>query len=783
MKNTAKRIATLILVLLMAASLLASCGNGEKEIVTEVDGIPVFDKYKSREVDLGLAQNETVFDIVEVDGALRTTIGVLESAYSPFVYSGAPYMTEHRWYSMDYAEDTAKREKTTATQEIVLASDTAIDLVFGGEPIEKDGAKGLQCFFYRDGAPISEEVVPPYGIGIREPDVRARMVSFYSPLAHVMVYEDVIYAAINSGTDNDGVTCWGGSSNDLYINGQFLDTQMWRPDLPDYYFCGLIGIKGEPYALLEIEEKGMLVPLSPDMDELTFDGTEIEGTPTGGAFSDGRYGYFLCGSEIWRTDGKKSVCIADLVSYGVTETSGLRAVRALSDGRVLVAIDGKLIELSGTEGAGTVTESLTIGVVGYSGPIDDLNLLVSKYNDSSEKWYFQVKKYDDVSDLNLSILSGEIAMVITPNRFTLDHYVKQNLLASLEEAAPTLFGKDVLIENIVDATRINGTCYYLPRYFTIGGENITNPSLLQDGKLFAMRKEYCDFIIQNDPDYFNKKTAADIFEVFARDLDEWVDWDTNTCHFDDGTLEEILEFCGWGSTQEEVDQYINMHTSSASQFPRNWIAGSFELHDTVEGYRFTDVKKAQAYQASLPKEGELEWVQVDFPMPSGVHKGFEIVAGNLYAVVDREESRAAAGDLLTWFILEDVAGDFTTLANGISLGMSELSINKDETDRCLRRLAELETETAAIAEEGSSHTISKDNFNTLLLIQNSQCGEEQYEITWDYIRSADHFRYTGNEIFDVMREEAGRYFAGSITAKQAADYIQNRVSLYLAEQS
>ena len=63
-----------------------------------------------------------------------------------------------------------------------------------------------------------------------------------------------------------------------------------------------------------------------------------------------------------------------------------------------------------------------------------------------------------------------------------------------------------------------------------------------------------------------------------------------------------------------------------------------------------------------------------------------------------------------------------------------------------------------------------------------RCGEEQYEITWKYIESADHLQYYENEIHKVIYEEAGRYFGGMITAKQAADYVQNRISLYLAEQ-
>ena len=55
--------------------------------------------------------------------------------------------------------------------------------------------------------------------------------------------------------------------------------------------------------------------------------------------------------------------------------------------------------------------------------------------------------------------------------------------------------------------------------------------------------------------------------------------------------------------------------------------------------------------------------------------------------------------------------------------------------------------------------------------------------TQEMIDRIDHISYgTQNVIYEVMYEEAARYFAGDITAKQAAEYTQNRVSIYLAEQ-
>ena len=55
-------------------------------------------------------------------------------------------------------------------------------------------------------------------------------------------------------------------------------------------------------------------------------------------------------------------------------------------------------------------------------------------------------------------------------------------------------------------------------------------------------------------------------------------------------------------------------------------------------------------------------------------------------------------------------------------------------------------------------------------------------MTEEWIGKADQFIYFNKELNEILNSEANRYFAGEITAKQAADYVQNRVSIYLAEQ-
>ena len=105
MKCICKRITALFLVLLMTASLLTSCANGVEKEDDDPKTIATYDDYVGNVINLGLAANETILDIMEVDGELRATIGVEKreiegTEVSPV--NGTPYLTEYRYFSMDF---------------------------------------------------------------------------------------------------------------------------------------------------------------------------------------------------------------------------------------------------------------------------------------------------------------------------------------------------------------------------------------------------------------------------------------------------------------------------------------------------------------------------------------------------------------------------------------------------------------------------------------------------------------------------------------------------------
>ncbi len=825
MKRAFRKVAALLLVLLLTLPLLAGCGNEKEEAITEVggtpvlevngvpvsmvDGVPLFHQYKSREVDLGLTEDETLYDVIEIDGELRATVGVLDPNYdpeNPDAYIGKPYNTEHRWFSLDFEEDTARRERTEVYHEITFPADPTSGWVYGGEPMEDDWGKGIDYHFYRDGEIQYADMVfeDPLTLEMEDDIIHP---SCYGEIAHFMVCDDVPFIAIDGGySEDDGVVHRfpNARAEFLFIGERYINTWDVYWDYPEYEYRGLIGIAGKPFALLAVKDQnrdqGCLVPLTAEITSIIPDeGSRIKGFPTGGTFSDGRFGYFMSNTELWRTDGTNSECLIDLVPHGANDTSATRSVRALTDGRLLVSVDGKLIELSESDGTDAVT-ICNIAAIEYDagiGDFSDLSLLLSKYNDQADGTFFRAREYEDAASLNLAILSGDVDMVITPNRLILKNYVKQELLAPLEEVVPALFEKDVLVESVVNAAKVDGVCYYLPTSFHVCGEYITDPSDLKDGKLFEDRVAYYDYIRENDPEYFKDNATDQILKTFANDLDEWIDWETSTCHFDDGTFAPLLELCALGCTEEEAYAYFNSKTSMEQWWGRERKAASFELEDGVESYRFTDVKSALDYQKEHPAAtdrlgGPTTWVQVDFPIPSRVHEGYAIDAHNLYAIIDHEETKAACGDLLSWLILEDVIEEFPENDKDPYYATHRFwdgfPINKDETDRYLKRLIhsylDPEAEAASVNPEAVkiSPSIAAE-MRYLAQDFDAKCGETQYEIAWEYINKADHLRYTDGDIFEVIRNEAEGFFTGANTAEKAADYIQNRISLYLAEQS
>ncbi len=419
--------------------------------------------------------------------------------------------------------------------------------------------------------------------------------------------------------------------------------------------------------------------------------------------------------------------------------SEIRAVRTLSDGRLaVVANDGLVLLVASDSMVPAQREVYTIGVLNTEAYVDDLAVTVSKFNATVEGFQFVVKGYREVTKLNLALLSGEVDVIATADRFALKNYIKQDLLVPLEEVVPELFEEGVLIENIVDATREDGTCYYLPREFAIEGRVLE--CRLAEGELpFETRQEYYDFIRGNDSHYLKSVERKFLFSHMASTLDEWIDWEANTCHFDDGSFEATLVFCNEGAPSLEI-ALMSEYSEPLPWYPKPAYSGSFSMSNLIFDPWFADVESAKEYVAGLengdpkvlPETNEDGWAWVAHHLPSAVHEGFAIGTNRYFAVVDKAESREAAGAFLRWHFLEDVVGEIAPDYPGLDYNdynikqVDRFSINQAECERFVGR---------NLAWDGS-------NKEARLALE-----QRKYEDTWKIIKQADHLQYFDNAIF------------------------------------
>ncbi|MBO4406468.1 MAG: hypothetical protein J5849_02100, partial [Clostridia bacterium] len=136
-----------------------------------------------------------------------------------------------------------------------------------------------------------------------------------------------------------------------------------------------------------------------------------------------------------------------------------------------------------------------------------------------------------------------------------------------------------------------------------------------------------------------------------------------------------------------------------------------------------------------------------FPMPVAGHEGACIHPGILLAAVNNGKSADGAAAFLEYTML-DIPWKAGQSAQGT-------------------------------AYYGKLSCVEK-NLRKALCLDEPQAKEAK-EIAYEIVVGADYYGMLGS-VADIVKEEANRYFAGEVTAEKAAEYVQNRVSIYLAEQ-
>lgn len=766
MDDRGQRSIVLLVFIVGMILLISGCNH---ELALEQSYVPKL-------LDLPLSEGEVVLDILEAGEDYRVLVGMPdgnpEHIYLPtdelgrgddYIYYSYP--TEFRTYDQHLNEKEEKREVT-------VEGDVRHALLVNGyrytyarsdfEHVGEDPTLPIiagKYDLYRDG-----DLIAPIG-------ARVGVGSAISSVAD----EETVYTLIKDG-----------DFTSLYVNDN-------KVILPNYHGAddwkttveGLVKLKDTVYLVLyqgkyedngskvtTIDSRGILVELTEDTKNVETEGKIVNGVSRGVYAAMGDNLYFTNKTAVYATDGKTVTYLCDVGVCGFSEKDCIKRLLPCGDGRIFLVIGNCLVECAGQNAEETESvkkQEIILGLYAvkanqYSSTEDELlHRYVAAFNQQSERYAVTMKSFDNITQLNLALTTGEVALVVSGDQFAMRHYAANGVLIPLEEAVSELLEDGVLLPNLVDAVEMKGRHYFLPHRFEIRG-CLLPESVMQGRSGFVSTAEFIDFMEEEVPKGLMAASKSRTFAYFLENMDEWIDWDTNTARFTDGNYQRLLEFCN-ENCSKSVDEAEAVAGANASSQNAKLLLGLRINATTGEfsiGEYLTDEESGE-------RKGD-----VFFPLPGDYKNGYPIETPWLIGVADRKETTDAAADFMRYLFTSGEraaymydGGQYYKKIDGEYLISESFPVNQEEFEDYITCYRDLILELTA---EG-------DDYSYLL-----HRLEEDIAFVREAVSRADHLRFSEGELYDVMMEETTRCFSGQITAKQAAEYIQNRVQLYLDEQ-
>lgn len=400
------------------------------------------------------------------------------------------------------------------------------------------------------------------------------------------------------------------------------------------------------------------------------------------------------------------------------------AIEKTADG-FLAAVAGDLCLLTtGKKEADTEPEVLRLGTL-TSGS-STVSQLVANYNRNQSAYRLETVEYADVASLNMALLSGELDLLHIYN-VPQSAYIAKGVLADLNP----WIEKDASIQEsdffpaVWNATDTAGKRYSIISSFTLSG--LMAPESLAGDRSGWTFSEFQSAISGTN---VLEKSTKRMMLVITFDAGRYIDQATNTAFFNS---EEFITYL----------EYINQFLLSESEVVADGQASQVTNMDIISVY---DTQQ-ETYAAMFWNGSPVRFL--GFPSEDASGMSIDTVSGLELGMVS-SGNQAGAWDVIAYALSEAFA------SNASNIGLpARVDVLQDQI-------------TEAVGDSQQSGQSYPES-----------CGETLL----DLISDAAGKRVWDSVVDGIVEEETEAFFAGDKTAEEVAEIIQNRVSIYLAEQS
>ncbi len=416
---------------------------------------------------------------------------------------------------------------------------------------------------------------------------------------------------------------------------------------------------------------------------------------------------------------------------------------------------------------------LTLATMGLS---SETRARVLEFNRTNSRCRIEVRDYSEyntagdasagLSKLNTEILAGDMPDLLDVSAgIPLRRYASRDLLEDLWPyvESDSELGREKVMERPLEAAELEGKLYQVFPRFAIetaaGAPAAVGDKMgwsLEDLKTaLAKRPDGCSVL---GPD----ETRDSIFEtMFGDSLDRFVDWETGRAGFDSPDFRAILEFCASFPAQaqtsgEDTDAYAR-------------VAGGEQLLLPVY---LNDFQSVQLYRALFG--GGVTFT--GYPSEGGSGVRFSVDGGMAMSASCADKEGA-------WSFLRQAL-----LPSGEELPGLDFPVNRAEFEQKAAKSMEF-----SYMKDETGNTVTGPDGEPMLegtafvfvsgqAVMLKPASQADYEQVMALYEAADGLVSRDENIWTIVRDCAGAYFAGDRTAEDTIGAIQNRVALYLNEQ-
>lgn len=398
-------------------------------------------------------------------------------------------------------------------------------------------------------------------------------------------------------------------------------------------------------------------------------------------------------------------------------------------------------------------KAVVLGAVNDFISRDNLEPLIQKYNEQSDRYYVELKLYgsedgklsEAIEEMNLDLLQGKGPDLFELSRHSIPNLIDKGVLEDLRPyfAASSRIKEEELVSSVVHALESENGLYAMTPTFSVRCL-VSLKGYSTDG---AMSTRQCMDLVEDHPEAvlktrFSRYSMFDL--LLTADIDRFVNWQEGTCSFDN---EDFIQMLSTVSKWKEDVASMDLYSA---------IKDAESLHEEKSLLTMANISSMVSYlQIKSAFEGFADIS--GWPNRDGKAK-YLLNYGNLFGIGAGSGNKEGAWDFIEYLLSEEHQESLL-----------------DRSLPVVGRFFE-EALTKGMAKEG--------------IYQNSYTGEadkglqptpQDQEAVRTIVENIYYDQLRTDVISDILREETAPVFEDSKTAQEAAKIIQGRVGILLGE--